>query len=157
MSLPPYQKDSPCPKCGECGASTRYCDGRTDTGYILYGENVYVDAACRPLGEHFHRTCRNCDYPWEEAVAPSPPVRRWSDTTECALFTSPHWENGATYTVLPACRPPIVHIDPYGESPRYYECMQTHVANRSSRPLTGADWSTYWREVLWQPWRESGR
>jgi hypothetical protein len=50
----PYDESNPCPKCGSTKASVKYHD--PGTGH----------QGCDP-GEHIHRECLTCGYPWSDA------------------------------------------------------------------------------------------
>jgi len=51
--MPPYNKETPCVKCGETGAASEWRDAVKG-----YSTNV---------PERILRTCTNCDYTWTEA------------------------------------------------------------------------------------------
>jgi hypothetical protein len=50
----PYDQSNPCPKCGSATASVRYHEPGTG------------QQGCDP-GEHIHRECLTCGYPWSDA------------------------------------------------------------------------------------------
>lgn len=69
-TLPPFSGDTPeCPKCGYAGGA--------DVTYMATGHCIH-DAGDSVLllngrgYERLHRSCRRCDYAWDEAVRPTP-------------------------------------------------------------------------------------
>lgn len=64
---PPYTGDNArCAKCGYDGVGTTYtAHGRCEDGYLVMD---HQDTG----GERLCRTCRRCDYHWDEAVVPAP-------------------------------------------------------------------------------------
>jgi hypothetical protein len=50
----PYNEANPCPKCGSTQATVQYHDPATE------------EKGCDP-GEHIHRECLTCGYPWSDA------------------------------------------------------------------------------------------
>lgn len=68
MSLPPYDPEAKCPKCGHDVVSTVYC---TSTPYGHVQTLNYPGEVCIEKVEHHHRRCQRCSYAWVEDVVPS--------------------------------------------------------------------------------------
>ena len=66
-----YDSQATCPKCGDGGADTRYCDGLNKDYYR--DKDKLCWPSIRPR-EHLHRECAICKYEWlERCIKPSKP------------------------------------------------------------------------------------
>lgn len=65
-TLPLFDQDRDCPKCGASEALTKYCGRATPSEPCWKGLG---DA--QGQREHLHRRCLRCDYVWFEQCLPS--------------------------------------------------------------------------------------
>lgn len=69
--LPPFDKNSACPKCGDARADVQWCTGILSDGYCI-GRRI-GDSDDQ---EHMHRECQVCGFLWFEAPRDSAPKVR---------------------------------------------------------------------------------